>query len=63
MTYLFALRDSDGNLTGFQIPDVSQGDQISENSDTDSEQDETETAIIGGADGPTSIFLARKSKK
>lgn len=66
--YLFAVRDSDGKLTGFQIPEVSQGDLVSENADTDNGQQETETdlvetAIIGGADGLTSIFLAGKFKK
>ena len=66
--YLFAVRDSDGKLTGFQIPEVSQGDLVSENADTDNGQQETETdlvetAIIGGADGLTSIFLAGEFKK
>ena len=59
IVFLYANRDKDWNLTGFDIGwDSIWTDSASEN--VESCSDDT-TAIIGGADGPTSIFLAGKT--
>ena len=58
--FLYAPRDKDWKLTGFDIGwDSFWTDSAIENVETSSEDDYS-TAIIGGADGPTSIFLAGK---
>ncbi|MCQ4775650.1 sodium ion-translocating decarboxylase subunit beta, partial [Lacrimispora saccharolytica] len=56
-----------GKLTELQIPEVSYGDSVTEENSSTDEPDEATTeddlasaAVIGGADGPTSIFLAGK---
>ena len=62
IVFLFATRDKYWNLTGFDIgwDSVWTGDDVdTENAET-SADDTASTAIIGGADGPTSIFLAGK---
>ncbi len=56
--FLYANRDKDWNLTGFDIGwDSIWTDSATENVESSSDDS---TAIIGGADGPTSIFLAGK---
>ena len=62
IVFLFATRDKYWNLTGFDIGWDSfwtEDDVDTENAET-SADDTASTAIIGGADGPTSIFLAGK---
>lgn len=59
IVFLYANRDKDWNLTGFDIGwDSFWTDSSTENAESSS--DDVSTAIIGGADGPTSIFLAGK---
>lgn len=67
VVFLFTLRDENGKLTELQIPEVSYGDSVTEENSSTDEPDEATTeddlasaAVIGGADGPTSIFLAGK---
>lgn len=56
--FLYANRDKDWNLAGFDIGwDSIWTDSATENVESSSDDS---TAIIGGADGPTSIFLAGK---
>ena len=62
IVFLFATRDKYWNLTGFDIgwdSVLTEDDVDTENAET-SADDTASTAIIGGADGPTSIFLAGK---
>lgn len=60
IVFLYATRDKDWNLIGFDIGwDSIWTDSATENVESSSEDDYS-TAIIGGADGPTSIFLAGK---
>lgn len=60
--FLFATRDKDWNLTGFDIgwDSVWTEDDVDTENAEISADDTASTAIIGGADGPTSIFLAGK---
>ncbi len=67
VVFLFTLRDENGKLTELQIPEVSYGDSVTEENSSTDEPDEATTeddlasaTVIGGADGPTSIFLAGK---
>ena len=60
--FLFATRDKDWNLTGFDIGwDSFWTEENIDAEDVETSSDDTAaTAIIGGANGPTSIFLAGK---
>ncbi len=62
IVFLFATRDKDWNLTGFDIGwDSFWTEENIDTEDVETSTDDTAaTAIIGGADGPTSIFLAGK---
>ena len=60
IVFLYANRDKDWNLTGFDIGwDSIWTDSATENVESSSDDTYSKT-IIGGADGPTSIFLAGK---
>ena len=62
VVFLFTTRDKDWNLTGFDIgwDSVWTEDNVDTENAEISADDTASTAIIGGADGPTSIFLAGK---
>ena len=62
VVFLFTTRDKDWNLTGFDIgwDSVWTEDDVDTENAEISADDTASTAIIGGADGPTSIFLAGK---
>ena len=62
IVFLFATRDKYWNLTGFDIgwDSVWTEDNVDTENAEISADDTASTAIIGGADGPTSIFLAGK---
>ena len=62
IVFLFATRDKYWNLTGFDIgwDSVWTEDDVDTENAEISADDTASTAIIGGADGPTSIFLAGK---
>ena len=62
IVFLFATRDKYWTLTGFDIgwDSVWTEDDVDTENAEISADDTASTAIIGGADGPTSIFLAGK---